>query len=139
MRPSDTADAVSVEVKKLTFSYDGTRTLFNGLGFHIDPRSIFAVVGPSGCGKSTLLKILSGLNWKNYSQSADTEVVINSHIALEEYLRSGKVSFVFQQPTLLPYLSVRQNIALPAKLQGQPPAIAIDSLINTVGLLQYAD
>ena len=78
--------------------------LFDRLNCRFEPGSFSALVGPSGCGKSSLLRLLAGL-------AAPQDGVINrgDHDA---------VGFVFQEPTLLAWRSVRANIALPLKLSG---------------------
>lgn len=81
-----------------------------------------SVVGPSGCGKSTLLRIASGL------ESATSGYV---------QVGANRVGYVFQDATLLPWRTVRDNIALLAELDGVPRAERYrraDEAIALVGL-----
>ncbi len=88
-----------------------------------------ALVGPSGCGKSTLLRMIAGLE----SPSAG-RVEIGGQPPAEALRRAG-LSVAFQDPSLLPWRSVRGNIALALTLARRPadPA-AVDRLIGLVGL-----
>lgn len=68
-----------------------------------------ALIGPSGCGKTTLLRVIAGL-----------QPLTSGTCQRRSQLGAGDtragVSFVFQQPSLLPWLSVEQNVALPMRL-----------------------
>lgn len=78
------------------------------------------LVGPSGCGKTTLLNILAGLD-KNY----DGEIVAG-------HSTHPKIGYVFQNPRLLPWRTVRENIEL--VLDKQTPASMIDDLLEAMQL-----
>jgi NitT/TauT family transport system ATP-binding protein len=68
--------------------------------------SFVAIVGPSGCGKSTLLRSIGGL-----------QSPTDGTLRLEPPADRSRVAFVFQDPTLLPWRSVVQNVALPLELR----------------------
>jgi len=68
--------------------------------------SFVALLGPSGCGKSTLLRLISGLDRPR-----------RGSIAVDEQA-GGELSFVFQEPRLLPWRTVLDNVALPLELRG---------------------
>jgi NitT/TauT family transport system ATP-binding protein len=90
-----------------------------------------ALLGPSGCGKSTLLRICAGLT----SPSAGRR-------ALDTGTRPGEIGFVFQEPTLMPWASVADNIYLPLRLAGmarRQAAGRIEEAIEAVGLAGFAD
>jgi NitT/TauT family transport system ATP-binding protein len=63
------------------------------------------LLGPSGCGKTTLLKLIAGLETKSSGQ-------------IDSPYRRDEISYVFQEPALLPWLSAAENIALPLTLKG---------------------
>jgi NitT/TauT family transport system ATP-binding protein len=101
-----------------------------------------ALVGPSGCGKSTILKLVAGL-------LPPTEGVV--FVAGREVgaARVG-VGMAFQNPTLLPWLSIRQNVMLPLKIvepfrssyraqKNRAFRDRADALLNKVGLAGFAD
>ncbi|TXG89851.1 ABC transporter ATP-binding protein [Rhodococcus rhodnii] len=89
-----------------------------------------AVVGPSGCGKSTLLRMAAGLD-RPTSGSVSTA--------------AGSTGFIFQEPTLLPWRSVRANVELSARLRrrdrGDRAAVRARAAeaIAAVGLEDFAD
>jgi NitT/TauT family transport system ATP-binding protein len=104
---------------------DGTDALHN-TSVSVAAGEFVSIVGPSGCGKSTLLRLASGL-------IAPTSGTIT---------RTGSVQFVFQDSTLLPWRSVRRNVALNLELQKVERA-EIDERTNRalalVGLLDSAE
>lgn len=93
-----------------------------------------ALVGPSGCGKSTLLRMIAGLE----TPSAG-EITIDGHPP-SEILRTAGLSMAFQDPSLLPWRSVRKNIELALDLARRPKvAREIEQLIQLVGLEGFAE
>ena len=79
----------------------------------IDPGARIALTGPSGSGKSTLLHLMAGLDEPTVG-SVDWP-----GIGAREALRPGPIAIVFQGPSLLPALSVVENVALPLILGGE--------------------
>jgi NitT/TauT family transport system ATP-binding protein len=93
-----------------------------------------ALVGPSGCGKSTLLRMIAGL------ESPSTGSIEIAGAPPAETLRRAGLSVAFQDPSLLPWRSVRGNIALALGLARRPVREAeIDQLIALVGLEGFAE
>jgi NitT/TauT family transport system ATP-binding protein len=97
--------AITFQNIKKTFP-DGTEAI-DDVSFSVGPGEIVSVVGPSGCGKSTLLRIASKLT----SPSAGTVECTTENIG-----------YVFQDATLLPWRTVKQNVELFAELHGFPKA-----------------
>ena len=98
--------------------------------FDVAEGELVALVGPSGCGKTTLLKILAGL----HSYEAG-EVRIGS--AAQPFDPSRDIGMVFQQPLLLKWRRVLDNVLLPAEILGLPMAQSRErarALLDLVGL-----
>jgi NitT/TauT family transport system ATP-binding protein len=91
--------------------------------------SFVALIGPSGCGKSTLLRLLGGLD------RPDAGSISLAGASPEELRRGGRVGVAFQDPALLPWRSVRGNVALPLQvLRRGVDRGRIDELVDLVGL-----
>lgn len=93
-----------------------------------------ALVGPSGCGKSTVLRLIVGLEEPS---SGSVEI---GGVSPREVRRAGDLAVGFQDPSLLPWRSVRGNVALARQLARRPadPA-AVERLIDLVGLSGFAE
>ncbi|MEL6744376.1 MAG: ABC transporter ATP-binding protein [Pseudomonadota bacterium] len=93
-----------------------------------------ALVGPSGCGKSTLLRIIAGLEEPS-AGSVSIDGAPPAHM-----LSAARLSIAFQDPSLLPWRSVRKNIELALGLARRPVDDGeVDQLIQLVGLDGFAD
>ncbi len=93
-----------------------------------------ALVGPSGCGKSTLLRLIAGLE-----APTKGSVFIGGETPAE-LARRGGIGMAFQDASLLPWRSVRSNVALALRLARQrDDAGAVDRLVTLVGLDGFAD
>lgn len=91
-----------------------------------------SLVGPSGCGKSTLLRMIAGLE-----QPSEGAIHIGNETPRALASRGG-LAMAFQDASLLPWRSVRANIALGATL-ARKPADRVDDLISLVGLEGFAE
>lgn len=95
------------EVSKRYPTTGGELEVFSGLSFQIAEGSIIALLGPSGCGKTTLLHLLSGM--EKPTGGSVIGVPISSKTGRESF------SYLFQEPRLLPWLTVFENIELVLK------------------------
>jgi putative ABC transport system ATP-binding protein/lipoprotein-releasing system ATP-binding protein len=99
----------------------------------VAPGARIAVVGPSGSGKSTLLHLMAGLDQPTVGR------VDWPAIGRPEVLRPGPVAVVFQGPSLLPPLTVEENVALPLVLAGETDAEARRHARLALALLDLAE
>ena len=110
----------------------GPLRVLDGVSLSLARDEFVCLVGPSGCGKSTLLRILAGLTAPtDGSARLDGEVIRTPHPAIR---------LVFQQPNLMPWRSVLDNIALPLELAGVARAKREElarQLIELVGLAGF--
>jgi NitT/TauT family transport system ATP-binding protein len=104
MDPKDRAGGPALSIRSLSFAF-GDRYLFRGFNLELGDESPVAILGASGCGKTTLLRLIAGL-----LRPSEGELEI-----LPETPDRSPVSFVFQEPRLLPWLDLLGNTALPIR------------------------
>ena len=105
------------------------------VSFDVQYGELVALVGPSGCGKTTILKILAGL----YEHDAGEVQIGSSDVPFDA---SRDIGMVFQQPLLLKWRRVLDNVLLPAEILGLPLKPSRDracDLLELVGLTGFAD
>jgi sulfonate transport system ATP-binding protein len=107
----------------------GPRRVIDALQFALQPGQITCLVGPSGCGKSTLLRIIAGLD-------RDYQGVVRVGGKAPE-VHSSDLGFIFQEPRLLPWLTVAQNVGFDGGRAGTTGA-RVHELLLEVGLADYA-
>ncbi|MEM6719198.1 MAG: ABC transporter ATP-binding protein [Bacteroidota bacterium] len=123
---------MDIIVEKLYFSYS-EESILNNVSFSFSDVSTIAIVGASGSGKSTLLRLLSG----NLSPTAG-DISIDG-VSPKKNTSLGNISFMFQDATLMPNLTVEENVKLPLKLKRNKNFDFALELIEKVGLLPYKD
>ena len=125
----------AVAVDALTKAYGETVALRN-VDLSVDRGEFVSVVGHSGCGKSTLLRVLAGLEAEFEGRAAVDGVDVRGDHA-------GSVGMVFQEPRLLPWLSVRENVAVGLPEGTDPESerarARVDDLVSRVGLDGFGD
>lgn len=143
MQESVEPKAPAVRVVDLIKEYPAgqqTVRVVDGISFTIPRRQFTAIVGRSGSGKSTLLNLMAGLDVPSSGEIwvAGEEIGRLSDDRLTR-LRRDQIGIVYQFFNLLPTLSVRENVALPALLAGAREAPSLsraDQLLEEVGLSQ---
>ena len=134
-----------VELEEVTLSYGRAEKKIHALGLtnlRLKQGDFVALVGPSGCGKSTILKLVTGL----INASTGYVYVAGRQVGAEPV----RVGMAFQNPTMLPWLTVRENVMLPLKIV--PPfrqdyrakrktefRDRADALLKEVGLANFGD
>jgi NitT/TauT family transport system ATP-binding protein len=111
----------AVRLKGVRVSFhtpDGPLTALEDLSLEVDAGSFTAVIGPNGCGKSTLLRVVAGL----LIPEAGSVRLGDGESAAAPVAGDGRVGLAFQQPRLVPWLTTRQNVALPLSLAGASAA-----------------
>lgn len=101
-----------------------------GLGLQVSPGEFVTLLGPSGCGKSTVLRLAAGLDTASAGRIAAPALASGA----------AQTAFVFQEPTLMPWASVFDNVWLPLRLGGESRASArgrVDAALATVGLADF--
>lgn len=113
----------SLSLEKITISYSG-RPIIKDFSWLFIDQGVTIILGRSGCGKSTLIKAIAGL------VEYRGQIVNQAH----------EQSLVFQEPRLIPWLTVKENVLQFAKLKKQIiPESQLDRLLNDVGLLEFKE
>jgi putative ABC transport system ATP-binding protein/lipoprotein-releasing system ATP-binding protein len=110
--------------RAVTRSFASGRTLriaLDAADFNIEESDQIALVGPSGSGKTTLLHLLAGLDAPSSGQ------LTWPALGPKGALRPGMVAVAFQGPTLLPPLTVIENVALPLLLMGESERVSLEA------------
>lgn len=102
--PAASAGGALLNVDKVSFAYPGGTQVLDNMSIAVPPGSITGVVGPSGCGKSTLLALLAGLLQPGSGRIAWSRD--------EAQPARHPLTMMFQKDTLLPWLTVEDNIGL---------------------------
>ena len=114
-----------IKLKNIQKSYQGEDRnvpVLNGIDLDIPQGQITVILGQSGCGKTTLLRLTGGL------EPADSGEIL--------WEGNHKTAFVFQEPRLMPWLTVWDNVVFGLKKAEQDKE-KIQSLIGTVGLSRF--
>src|SRR6202163_5058563 len=109
--PSDSGGPGALELSDVSVTFGRGERAVPALAttsLRIGDGEFVALVGPSGCGKSTVLRLVAGL-----VQPSTGAVILGGREVAAKALRIG---MAFQNPTMLPWLTIEQNIMLPLKI-----------------------
>lgn len=130
---TETLAPYAVAVDRLTYRY-GDRVALDGLTLVVPRGAIFGLLGPNGSGKSTLLSLLIA------RRQADGDGIRILGEAPSDHLRR-RIGVLFQEPSLDPAMTVRETLALQARLFAMPRAeagAAMQRILARVGLADRA-
>jgi len=128
---------LKIEIEKVTKIYNKSKKsdhiVLKDISFSIDEGDFVIILGESGCGKTTLLNMLAGL-----------ELPTSGKIYVDGQQISGihpSRSMLFQQPTLIPWLNVKENVAYGCKLRGDTKKLnyRVNQFLEIMGIAGFAD
>ena len=133
-----------LEARKLVVEYARGQRVLDGVDLALRPGESVAIVGPSGSGKSTLLTHLAGLRRPDGGEVCFEGRTFAARASSElDRFRADRLGFVFQRAALLPFLTVRENVALALACLGPGArgegASRLDPLLEWTGLAPLAD
>ncbi|MCV3296625.1 MAG: ABC transporter ATP-binding protein [Oenococcus sp.] len=124
---------MSIEFKNIVKTYDQSPVL-ESINAEIANGEFFAIVGPSGCGKSTLLRMLAGL-----IDVTDGVIKIDGQTVNNVPPKDRKLTMVFQDYALFPFLTVEENIAFGLKARKMPETEISQRVTRAVDMVGLAD
>ncbi|MBB2677325.1 ABC transporter ATP-binding protein [Rhizobium phaseoli] len=134
--PQETRKRPLVAMRSVSKVFSSGTVALSDMSLTVESGEFVSLLGPSGCGKSTALRIIAGLGDVTSGAIDWPSSRINS-----KGLPEGDIGFVFQEPTLMPWKNVFDNVHLPLRLRGVSKAAAADRIMDvltTVGLQDFA-
>jgi NitT/TauT family transport system ATP-binding protein len=129
------AGSTAARLRGVTKTYANGVAALGPIDLSVRRGEFVSLLGPSGCGKSTALRIIAGL-------SLPTSGLLEVAGATTQTSHRRSIGFVFQEPTLMPWATVRDNVFLPLRLTKESRVTAaakIDDVLANVGLTEFAD
>ena len=127
-----------IELEHVGKSFHGRAGETRAVGdvsLRVEPGQFVSIVGPSGCGKSTILNMVAG-----FMPPSAGRILVNGHLVGRRV--PDRLGYIFQKDTLLPWLTVRGNVALGMRFHGVARAEAaarIEFLLALAHLTDSAD
>ena len=119
-----------LEMRHVEKTFNGDVVALKDLNLDVNAGDFISLLGPSGCGKSTALRLIAGL-----------QHATSGTIRWSEGGGTEDLGVVFQEPTLMPWATVAQNVFLPFRLRGQSYGAVKDDILQAlklVGLEKFA-
>jgi len=123
----------ALKLENINKSFGSTQVL-KDINLSVDEGEFVVFVGPSGCGKSTLLRVIAGLEDAT-SGTVEIEGETVNHVPPAK----RGIAMVFQSYALYPHLTVKNNMALGLKHEGQPKALVEERVAKASGMLDLDD
>jgi len=123
----------ALKLENINKSFGSTQVL-KDINLSVDKGEFVVFVGPSGCGKSTLLRVIAGLEDAT-SGTVEIEGEMVNHVPPAK----RGIAMVFQSYALYPHLTVKNNMALGLKHEGQPKSLVEERVAKASGMLDLDD
>jgi NitT/TauT family transport system ATP-binding protein len=120
-----------VEFRDVTKRFGDAPVVIDRISLTVSAGDFVSLIGPSGCGKSTLLRLLAGLIPLTSGTLTIAQQPPEANVP--------DLAFVFQEPTLLPWLTTAQNVEMPQKLRGVASAERIATRQRVLDLVNLGD
>lgn len=124
---------MSLNVENVSFSYSKDQRILENITFGVNAGETICILGASGSGKSTLLKIVAGILPSNNEHLYSGAVTFDGK-PLDSLKSCGQLSYMFQEPALMPNLTVKGNIEFPTRILKKSFHYSVGDTIKTVGL-----
>ena len=108
---SASAARTVIELSNVTVRYGGDMVALDNTTLRIEKGDFVALVGPSGCGKSTILKLVAGL-----IETTEGAAIVGGREVGAIGTHAKRLGLAFQNPTMLPWLSILDNVMIPLKI-----------------------
>jgi NitT/TauT family transport system ATP-binding protein len=137
MAAQSQSNGLAVEIDAVGMTYRSKGAVVEALRnitLSVIPGEFLALIGPSGCGKSTILRLVADI-----LKPTAGAIRVNG-LSPKEAREARRYSFVFQDPVLLPWRTLRDNVGLPLELAGMDEAERadrVDALLSIVQLLGF--
>jgi len=127
-----------IEVDRVTFGYDASRTILNDLSLRFGRGKVTSILGGSGCGKTTLLRLIGGSNVPNSGEVRFDGERVDGRDREKMFRMRRRMGMLFQFGALFTDLSVYENVAFPLREHTDLPEAMIRDIVlmklNAVGL-----
>ncbi len=120
-----------LDMSNVTKTFNGDVVALREMNLGVNAGDFISLLGPSGCGKSTALRLIAGLSSPS-----------SGRISWAGGQSENDLGVVFQEPTLMPWATVAQNVWLPFRLKGKSYASVKDEIMEAlrlVGLERFLD
>lgn len=114
-----------ITLRQVSKVYTNGTVALQDMNMTIQEGEFVSLVGPSGCGKSTVLRLIAGLGNMTTGSIEWGQTLTENH----------KLAFVFQEPALMPWATVMDNVRLPLKLASEPKHKADQDVLESLQLV----
>lgn len=123
-----------IELRTVSLGYPNGALVAHELTLSVEKGEFVALLGPSGCGKTTLLRLLAGLFRQDEIAVEGSIRVFNEGPFRSQYTKYHRVGFVFENPTLLPWMTVAENASFSAAIRKAELDPSVSTMLTELGL-----